>query len=98
MQDDPRAERRHHGHIACELNDVAKPFVLMDQDGLARDGRIAEPHRLGEIATPDRQAWHLPTRLAPGPPGIEISSEKMEQARVPVRLGIRWIGLLERCI
>ena len=49
LEDDARAELRHHRGIARILDRVPKPFIAVQQDGLARDRLLAEPARLREF-------------------------------------------------
>jgi hypothetical protein len=51
---DARAARGDHRHIADELDGIPKPLVGIEQDGLARDVPIAEPAGLAEIGVRHR--------------------------------------------
>src|SRR5262249_1048428 len=46
LEDEPRAELRHHRGVTRILNRIAEPFIAVQQDGLARDRLLAEPARL----------------------------------------------------
>ena len=47
LENDPRAERSHHRHIASEMDHIAQSLVRMQQDGLARDGLLAAAKAAG---------------------------------------------------
>ena len=49
LENDPRAERSDHRHIAGEMDHVAQSLVCMQQDGLAFNGLVAEPERLRQV-------------------------------------------------
>ena len=82
-QNDAGAARGHHRHIARELNGIAQSFIDMDEDGLAFDGFLAKPHRLAKFRVGSRTGFR-PARLAPGPAGLEIAGQHLQQGQIPV--------------
>jgi len=86
-QNDARPARRHHRHVACELNRIPQSFVHMDEDGLAVDRLPAQPHRLAEFRI-GRRVGFRPARLTPGPAGLKISGQHLQQRQIPIRRGV----------
>jgi len=70
-----RPSRGHHRQITRELNCVPKPFIGVDENGLALDGFLPKPKRLGRRYAADRQIRKLPTNFTTSPTGFEISSQ-----------------------
>ena len=75
LQNDPGAERPHHGGVAAELQRVAEPLFGMQQYGAAAD-LLAAPLRLIEPALP-RSVGDPHTPLVVGPGGGQVAEQQM---------------------
>ena len=78
-QDDARAAGGDHRHIARELNGIAQPFVGIDQDGLAFDARLAEPHGFSKFRIGQRDT-ELASAPRARPASLEIAGHHLQAA------------------
>src|SRR5882672_7078107 len=88
FENDQRTEVCDHRRVAGKLDSVAQSLVAVEQNGLARDGRIAKPHRLGELPVDKTNGLGFPAPFPRRPAAREIAEQKLQQCSVPVRVGI----------
>src|SRR5215469_12769143 len=80
-----------HRHIACELNDVPKSLVRVNQDRLSRYAFLTKPYRHEIIHRKYRKTCNAPSRFASLPSRLEISEQQIIICLAKLGVGVGWI-------
>src|SRR5205085_7909088 len=88
FQNDLRAARRKKRDVSAELDGVAEPLLVVQQQRLALDRLGTEPERLIERAMLQPQRRRLPAPFGLTPADFEIALAQPIDREIPVRIAM----------